>query len=88
MCHTGWVPVEPWVHPLAKVGTGAAGFMCRAEGEEWSRGGAAVPSQRFGCLEESKVLDRIHMLMEYSYNHNAAGLFLVVQNMVFVWEAE
>jgi len=28
------------------------------------------------------------MLMEYSYNHNVAGVFFVIQNMAFVREAE
>jgi len=37
---------------------------------------------------ESEMLHRIHVLMEYSYNHDAASLFFVVQNMAFVREAE
>lgn len=39
-------------------------------------------------MEASEMLHRIHMLMEYSYNHNVAGVFFVIQNMAFVREAE
>jgi len=37
---------------------------------------------------ESEVLHRIHVLMEYTYNHDITGVFFVIQNMVFIREAE
>ncbi len=36
----------------------------------------------------SKVLRRIHALMEHSHNRDAVGLFHVVQDMVFIGKAE
>jgi len=40
------------------------------------------------AFPESEMLHRIHMLMEYSYYHDAANIFFVIQNMAFVREAE
>ena len=39
-------------------------------------------------MVESERLHRIHVLVEYSHNHDAAGVFFVIQNMAFVREAE
>jgi len=38
--------------------------------------------------EISKMLYWIHLLMEYSYYHDATGVFFVIQNMTFVRETE
>jgi len=42
----------------------------------------------FCSSTESEVLHRVHLLMEYSYYHDAASVFFVIQNMAFVREAE
>jgi hypothetical protein len=39
-------------------------------------------------MEESEMLHRIHVLMEYSYNHDVAGVSFVIQKMAFAREAE
>jgi hypothetical protein len=35
-------------------------------------------------MEALEMLHRIHMQMEYSYNHNATSVFFVIQNKAFV----
>lgn len=42
----------------------------------------------FCSSAESEMLQRVHMQMEYSYDHDTASVSFVIQNMAFVREAE
>jgi hypothetical protein len=56
--------------------------------QQESRNLQSFPIRSSADKEQSEMLHRIHVLVDYSYYHDAPRVFFVIQNMDFVREAE